>query len=143
MGLSLLLSNFSDLFRSGSVQKEAASSGRVHDVDVAAVLAAWRIVHKNGDINVDVTRYIPGSVPSWADWAGSAWVSGRERGLRRLEEQQLQLPDECWLHLSLPPGWEPQHENEHRAAQQYGRWLSETEWEPPPGRSPNSWQEIY
>ncbi len=110
-------------------------------VDVAAVLDSWREIHQNGDINIDATRYVPGSVPSWAQWSGSTWVAGREQRLKNLEEQKLPISDECWLHLSLPPGWEPQHENEYRAAQQYGRWLSETEWQPPPGLQPNSWRE--
>ena len=111
-------------------------------VDVAAVLDGWRAIHQNGDINIDATRYVPGYVPSWAQWSGSTWVAGREQRLRVLEEQKLPISDECWLHLSLPPGWEPQHENEYRAAQQYGRWLSATEWQPPPGRQPTSWREI-
>jgi hypothetical protein len=111
-------------------------------VDVVAVLDSWRAIHQAGDINIDVTRYVPGSVPPWAQWSGSTWVAGREQRLKYLEEQKLPISDECWLHLSLPPGWEPQHENEYRAAQQYGRWLSETEWQPPPGRQPNSWREI-
>jgi hypothetical protein len=114
----------------------------VHDVDIAAVLAAWRLIYENGDINIDTKRYVPGAVPGWAEWAGSSWVSGRYRGLKNLEEQKFSLPDEIWLHFALPPGWEPQHENEHHAAAMYGRWLSETQWEPPLGRPPNSWQEI-
>jgi hypothetical protein len=114
---------------------------RLRVVDVATVLDSWRAIHQNGDINIEATRYVPGSVPTWAQWSGSTWVAGREQRLRDLEEQKLPISDECWLHFSLPPGWEPQHENEYSAAQQYGRWLSETEWQPPPGRHPNSWRE--
>jgi hypothetical protein len=37
----------------------------VRVVDVAAVLDRWRSVHEGGDIDIDVVRYIAGSIPSW------------------------------------------------------------------------------
>ena len=111
-------------------------------VDIAAVLDAWRAIHRGGDINIDAKRYVPGSIPSWAAWSGSPWVAVRMRQLQAMEEQNLQVSDEIWLHFSLPPAWEPQHPAEHKVAQKWGRWLSETEWQPPSGRVPESWQEL-
>lgn len=110
-------------------------------VDIAAVLDGWRAIHRSGDTNIDTKRYIPGSIPTWTEWSGSSWVAARQQRLEAMEDQKLQMPDEIWLHFSLPPGWEPQHQNEHRAAQKWGRWLSETDWQPPSGRVPKPWQE--
>jgi hypothetical protein len=158
------LAEFADRIKTGSVDEKVVETkwtslcndmnakiltldvpGHLHNVctvDVNAVLDGWRTSHQNGDSSIDATRYVPGSVPTWAQWSGSAWVAAREQRLRNFEKKRLPVPDEFWLHLSLPPGWEPSHENEYQAAQQYGRWISETEWQPPPGRQPTPWREI-
>jgi hypothetical protein len=110
-------------------------------VNIDMVLGAWRGVYQSGDVNIDSKRYIPGSIPTWTEWSGSSWVAAREQRLKGLELNKLPLPDEFWLHLSLPPGWTPDHPNEHKAMQQFGCWVSDTEWRPPSGRAPKPWEE--
>jgi hypothetical protein len=87
---------------------------------IAQILMAWRAIYTEGGLRIDTTRYVSDSLPTWADWSGSNWV-------RMLVEKLGMSPP----HMALPPGWNPQTEHEHNIARNYGRWITETEWEPP------------
>lgn len=115
---------------------------KVQEVEISNVLAAWRRVHGSGHARINTDRLASGVIPSWRQWSGSPWVAAREQRIRQFESRKLPVPDEVCLHLALPPGWQPQNENEHNAIRFCGRWLSETEWEPPAGRILKPWREI-
>ena len=98
-----------------------------HKLSVVSILMCWRGIYTNGGLRLNTTRYIPGSVPPWGEWSGSPWVQARRATLN----ESWAGEEELCLHLALPPGWPAEHPNEIKTLEKYGRWLSETEWEPP------------
>jgi hypothetical protein len=92
------------------------------------VLLAWRAIYADGGLKINTTRYIPGVFVFWSQWSGSAWVAGLERKLR---EDQNSVASNGSPHLAFPPGWEIQTEADRNIVRQYGKWITETEWEPP------------
>jgi hypothetical protein len=96
-------------------------------LQVILTLLAWQIVRRfSRNIRIDTKRYVPNSIPNWKEWSGSTWVAAQEERLRNSAPSPL-----VSLHLALPPGWEPQTDREREVARTYGRWISETRWEPP------------
>ena len=93
------------------------------------ILMTWRAVHAGGGTSIDLTEYIPGSRPTWGAWSGSAWVATREH-IARTSGPSSQY--ELGLSLALPPGWDPDSDDARKVISQYGRWLTETEYQPPP-----------
>lgn len=112
--------------RAWSLTSEAMSTHQV--------LVAWRAIHAEGRLPIDATRYVPGSVPFWSKWSGSAWVARLEQKCRGAQTRTSVLSD-FGLHLALPPRWDAQLEDEKAKIRKYGRWITETEWEPPAGTS--------
>jgi hypothetical protein len=98
-----------------------------HKLSVIGILKCWRGIYTNGGLRLDTTKYIPGSVPSWAHWSGSPWVKARYDAIN----ESWAGDEELCLHLALPPGWPTEHPNEIKSLEKYGRWISDTEWEPP------------
>jgi hypothetical protein len=99
-----------------------------HKLSVKGILLCWRGIYTNGGLRLDTTRYVPGSVPTWAQWSGSRWVQARQDAIN----ESWVGEEELCLHLALPPGWLAELPNEIEQLEKYGRWTSETEWEPPP-----------
>jgi len=95
------------------------------------VLLAWRAIYAEGGLRIDTTRYVPGVFVSWSQWSGSTWVARLERELR---DNEKSVASDGSLHLAFPPGWEPQTERDREMIQKYGKWVTQTEWEPPQPR---------
>jgi hypothetical protein len=95
------------------------------------VLLAWRAIYAEGGLRIDTTRYVPGVFVFWSQWSGSAWVARLER---RMRDDEKSMASDGSLHLAFPPGWEPQTERDREMIQKYGKWITETEWEPPQAR---------
>lgn len=93
------------------------------------IMMTWRAIHAGGGSCVDTTKYIPGAYPSWAAWSGSAWVAAREDLVERGQAGILDLQ----LAFALPPGWEPESDADREKVRKYGRWITETEYQPAPG----------
>jgi hypothetical protein len=93
------------------------------------ILMTWRAVHAGEGASIDLTEYIPGSRPTWGAWSGSAWVATREHIARTLQPSSQY---ELGLSLALPPGWDPDTDDARKVISQYGRWITETEYQPPP-----------
>jgi hypothetical protein len=106
--------------RAGSLTCEAMSTHQI--------LLAWRAIYADGGLRIDATRYVPGVFVSWSQWSGSAWVARLERKLREDHNSVASNPS---LHLAFPPGWNVQTEADREIIRKYGKWVSETEWEPP------------
>jgi hypothetical protein len=93
------------------------------------VLLAWRAIYADGGLRIDATRYVPGVFVFWSQWSGSAWVARLERKLR---EDHGSVASNGSPHLAFPPGWETRTEADREIIRKYGKWVTETEWEPPP-----------
>ena len=106
--------------RAGSFTYESMSTHQV--------LLAWRAIYAEGGLKIDATRYVPGVFVSWSEWSGSAWIRQLERKLR--QDPQAVVSNGS-PHLAFPPGWEAQTDVDRERIQKYGKWISETEWEPP------------
>jgi hypothetical protein len=95
------------------------------------ILSTWRAIHAGGGANVDLTEYVPGCRPCWGAWSGSAWVAMREHAVKTSAPSE-QSDREMALSLALPPGYDPDTDDARKAISKYGRWLTETEYQPPP-----------
>ena len=101
---------------------------------VLLTLLMWRLIYRLTRPSIDTKRYIPGSVPTWAEWSGATWVARHEVRPRALEKEAPHKLNQhlMRMQLALPPGWEPcQHDDEERTLKGFGRWLTPTVYEPP------------
>lgn len=105
-----------------------ASSFTCEAMSTNQVLLAWRAIYADGGLKIDATRYVPGVFVFWSEWSGSAWVRRLERKLR---EDPNSVASNGSPHLAFPPGWETQTEADREIIRKYGKWVTETEWEPP------------
>jgi hypothetical protein len=100
----------------------------IEKLQIIWTLFVWRLVRRfSSNVRIDTTRYVPGSIPTWAEWSGSSWVARQERYLKSTAVNSSLVR----LHLSLPPRWPVETESERDAIDHYGRWMSETIWMPP------------
>lgn len=96
-------------------------------MSVEQTLMVWRGIHAGGTSSIDTTKYVEGSIPSWAALSGSAWVAAREHAVKTCHSSAL---DRC-LYLAFPPGWEPETERDREMIRKFGRWITETEYQVP------------
>jgi hypothetical protein len=114
-----------DDFKEACVRDNSLAFG---EMTTDQFLRCWRAIYAEGGLAIDTTRYVPGANMVWAEWAGSRWVS---RLQRRLREEETGSSWDAYLHLAFPPGGEPLNERDREIIRKYGRWITETEWEPP------------
>jgi hypothetical protein len=125
-----------DLGRSMRAKRNGVCSTRdltYEAMTTQETLAAWRSIHGEGGLKIDTTRYIAGVQPSWEEWSGSRWVAMMAQQYRDDESQGRPVPENSILHFAFAPDVEPETEKDHETVRRYGRWISQTDWEPPEG----------
>jgi hypothetical protein len=101
----------------------------IEDLKLREILIAWRAVLGEGRLQIDKHPQVGlGTISSWAEWSGSRWVTARKE---RIQKNAVKC-FEAHLHCSFPPGFEPKTARDHEIVREYGQWISETEWSPPP-----------
>lgn len=103
------------------------NSIKFEEMSIDQLLRCWRAIYAEGGLKIDTTRYVPGIYISWAQWSGSVWV---KRLQQRMEEGKVLGSAACLL-LAFAPGSEPMTDQDRNMIQKYGRWITETQWEPP------------
>ena len=98
------------------------------ELSLCDALLAWRAIHAEGRLRPDPSKQVHlGTIGSWAEWSGSAWVDARKRLIQKNGVKCI----EAHLHCSFPPWTEPRTDEHLRIIRDYGHWVSDFQWEPP------------
>lgn len=105
-------------------------------VTVWHTLEMWRAIYRHGNgVNLDISRLVPGAIPTWGDWSGCDWVRAQSCQHRaEMFKRHGEMHITTMMHLALPPGWNhrPACTAEVIAMSRYGFWKTEMDWIPPP-----------